>query len=160
MIVSLSLDTTAIAATADPFQAMRVALGLENARHNDANALTPRQVLEMATHRRRACRWAWADVTGSITPGKRADIVLVARRPAQYRAGGGPGGRGGPLGVPRQRGPPSSWTGASWSVTAGWSTWTRAPIVAEAQERLVAAGRAGGLRARPGTTHRDTSTPH
>lgn len=75
--VSLSLDTTAIAASADPFQQMRVALGLENVRHQDATALTPREVLRMATLDG-ARSLGLGDVTGSITPGKRADIVLVA----------------------------------------------------------------------------------
>lgn len=74
--LSFSLDTTAIAASADPFQAMRVALGLENARHGDATALTPRQALEMSTIAG-ARALGLADRTGSITPGKRADIVLV-----------------------------------------------------------------------------------
>jgi cytosine/adenosine deaminase-related metal-dependent hydrolase len=74
--LSFSLDTTAIAASADPFGAMRVAVGLENARHGDATALTPRQALEMSTIGG-ARALGLADVTGSITPGKRADIVLI-----------------------------------------------------------------------------------
>ena len=74
--VSLSLDTTAIAANADPFNQMRIALGLENVRHQDANALTPRQALKIATLDG-ATSLGLGDITGSLTPGKRADVVLV-----------------------------------------------------------------------------------
>lgn len=74
--VSLSLDTTAIAASADPFQAMRVALGLEVTRAGDATAMTPRDILRIATLEG-ARSLGLGDRTGSITPGKRADIVLV-----------------------------------------------------------------------------------
>jgi 5-methylthioadenosine/S-adenosylhomocysteine deaminase len=73
---SFSLDTTAIAASADPFQAMRVAVGLEAVRNRNAESLSPRAALEMATIDG-ARSLGLGDVTGSITPGKRADLVLV-----------------------------------------------------------------------------------
>lgn len=74
--VSLSLDTTAIAASADPFQAMRVALGLELTRAGDATAMSPRDILRIATLEG-ARSLGLGERTGSITPGKRADVVLV-----------------------------------------------------------------------------------
>ncbi|GII60808.1 TRZ/ATZ family hydrolase [Sphaerisporangium krabiense] len=74
--VSLSLDTTAIAASADPFQAMRVALGLANTAAGDAGAVTPRDILRVATLEG-AHALGLSQVTGSLTVGKRADVVLI-----------------------------------------------------------------------------------
>jgi cytosine/adenosine deaminase-related metal-dependent hydrolase len=74
--VALSLDTTAISANADMFQTMRIAVGLENARLGDAQALSPRRALELATIDG-ARTLGLGAVTGSLSPGKRADLILV-----------------------------------------------------------------------------------
>ncbi len=74
--VALSLDTTAISANADMFQTMRVAVGLENARLGDAQALSPRRALELAMIDG-ARALGLNGVTGSLSPGKRADFILV-----------------------------------------------------------------------------------
>lgn len=74
--VSLSLDTTAISACADVFAAMRVAVGLESIANQDPEALSPRRVLELATIE--GARALGLDhLVGSITVGKRADLLMV-----------------------------------------------------------------------------------
>jgi cytosine/adenosine deaminase-related metal-dependent hydrolase len=75
VLVSLSIDTTATPCNADMFSQMRVTLSTEMARVENAG-LTPRRMLHMATIDG-ARDLGLADVTGSITPGKRADLILV-----------------------------------------------------------------------------------
>lgn len=75
VLVSLSIDTTATPCNADMFSQMRVTLSTEMARVENAG-LTPRRMLQMATIDG-ARDLGLAGVTGSITPGKRADLILV-----------------------------------------------------------------------------------
>jgi 5-methylthioadenosine/S-adenosylhomocysteine deaminase len=73
--VSLSIDTTAVPANADMFSQMRCVLSTEMARMEDSH-LTPRRVLQMATLD--GARDLGIDnAIGSITPRKRADLILV-----------------------------------------------------------------------------------
>jgi 5-methylthioadenosine/S-adenosylhomocysteine deaminase len=75
VLVSLSIDTTATPCNADMFSQMRVTLSTEMARVQNAG-LTPRRMLQMATVDG-ARDLGVAEKTGSITPGKRADLILV-----------------------------------------------------------------------------------
>ena len=74
--VSLAIDTPAVSGTADMFAQMRLLMDTQFVRSKDPLSVTARQVLEMAT-----INGAWdlgmADRIGSLTPGKRADLMLV-----------------------------------------------------------------------------------
>jgi cytosine/adenosine deaminase-related metal-dependent hydrolase len=75
--VSLSLDGSSVAGTCDLFSEMRTLMDTQFVRSGDPMSISARQVLEMAT-----INGAWdlglADITGSLTPGKRADLILVS----------------------------------------------------------------------------------
>ena len=79
--VSLSSDATSLGPV-DLFQAMHVAWSLgipwEHTDSADFAPLTFRQCIEMATING-ARALGLGDVTGSITPGKRADLILIRR---------------------------------------------------------------------------------
>ncbi len=74
--VSLSIDTVILAGHADMFATMRGIQNEENVRKLSEFALTPRTALEMATMGG-ARDLGIADKVGSLTPGKRADLILV-----------------------------------------------------------------------------------
>jgi 5-methylthioadenosine/S-adenosylhomocysteine deaminase len=74
--LSLAVDTPPVAGTTDMFAQMRVLMDTQFVRSKDPLSVSARQVLEMAT-----INGAWdlgiADRTGSLTPGKRADMIMV-----------------------------------------------------------------------------------
>lgn len=74
--VSLSMDTAAITGNEDMFALMHVLIDSQFVRADKAGAVTPEQVLELATMGG-ARDLGLADTVGSLTPGKRADIILV-----------------------------------------------------------------------------------
>lgn len=73
--VSVSVDTMAMPANTDVLATVRALLSAEHAR-TGRNTLTPRLALEIATIRA-AADLGMDDVTGSLRPGKRADILLI-----------------------------------------------------------------------------------
>jgi cytosine/adenosine deaminase-related metal-dependent hydrolase len=75
--VGLSVDTTVLTGNADMFAIMKVTQGLANAVAEDEFALTARRTLALATLEG-ARSLGLGDVTGSLTPGKRADIICVS----------------------------------------------------------------------------------
>ncbi len=77
--IGLSIDTTTLSGNADMFAVMKVFLNLANALNKDEFSLTARQVLELGTMGG-ARSLGIADRTGSLTPGKRADVLLVSTK--------------------------------------------------------------------------------
>ena len=87
--VGLSVDTTTLSGNADMFAIMKAILNVENARAQDEFRLTPRRVLELATIE--GARSVGIDaVTGSLTPGKRADVIVVDTRQVNLGVYGDP----------------------------------------------------------------------
>jgi cytosine/adenosine deaminase-related metal-dependent hydrolase len=74
--VSFSVDTTLLCGNADMFAIMKAIQNVENGRKQSEFALPPRRVLELATMGG-AKALGIADRVGSLTPGKRADLILV-----------------------------------------------------------------------------------
>ncbi len=73
---SLSVDTTTVGGNADMFGIMRLMLQLNHLRSMDVMEVQPRRILELATIDG-AKDLGIADRAGSLTPGKRADLILV-----------------------------------------------------------------------------------
>jgi cytosine/adenosine deaminase-related metal-dependent hydrolase len=75
---SLSVDETATNGRADFFAVMREMIRSDWQRAGDHTKVTARRILELAT-REGAAALGLSHVTGTLTPGKRADIVLMRR---------------------------------------------------------------------------------
>lgn len=86
--VSLSTDTSA-STSVDPFGAMRLLFGLHAHRIGEKVPLTAKRLVQLATIDG-AVDLGIADRTGSITPGKRADIVLVRTTDTNIAPAGDP----------------------------------------------------------------------
>jgi len=74
--VGLSVDTTALTGNADMFAIMKLTQGLVNAGAADEFAMTAGQALAFGTIMG-ARSLGLGAVTGSLTPGKEADLILV-----------------------------------------------------------------------------------
>jgi len=74
--VSLSVDTTILCGNADMFAIMKAMQNLENGLQKSEVGIAPQRVLEIATIDG-ARALGLADHIGSLTPGKRADLLLV-----------------------------------------------------------------------------------
>jgi 5-methylthioadenosine/S-adenosylhomocysteine deaminase len=73
---SLSVDTTTVGGNADMFGIMRLMLQLNHLRSMNVLEVQPRRILELATIDG-AKDLGITDRVGSLTPGKRADFILV-----------------------------------------------------------------------------------
>lgn len=74
--LSLGIDTLILAGNANPFQVMQTTLNLATGMAGNEMALTARDVLYWATQGG-ANEMGLGALTGSITPGKRADLTLI-----------------------------------------------------------------------------------
>ena len=77
--VGLSVDTTTLSGNADMFAIMKAIQNIENGRAKNEFELTARRVLELATIDG-ARSMGMGDRVGSLTPGKRADVIMVDTR--------------------------------------------------------------------------------
>ena len=77
VLVSLGVDTTALAGNADMFGIMKALQSVGNARAANEFELSPSRVLELATING-ARALGIADRVGSLKPGKRADLIMVS----------------------------------------------------------------------------------
>jgi 5-methylthioadenosine/S-adenosylhomocysteine deaminase len=77
LTVGLSVDTTVLTGNADMFAIMKVTQGIANGEAAGEFAMTARQALELGTLSG-AASLGLAGQTGSLAPGKRADIICVS----------------------------------------------------------------------------------
>jgi cytosine/adenosine deaminase-related metal-dependent hydrolase len=75
----LSVDTPTLSGNADMFAIMKAIQNVENARALNEFKLTARRVLELATSEGARSMGLAAEI-GSLTPGKRADLIMVDTR--------------------------------------------------------------------------------
>jgi 5-methylthioadenosine/S-adenosylhomocysteine deaminase len=76
VLLNLSVDTLPLTGNADMFSIVKLTLGLHRGQSEQEFSLTSRRVLAMATIDA-ARGLGLEDVTGSLTPGKRADVIMV-----------------------------------------------------------------------------------
>ncbi len=76
--VCLSIDSVSASDNCDMFAIMRMSVLKERNRHGDPSVYSPEDALRQATIDG-ARALGLGDVTGSITPGKRADLILLRR---------------------------------------------------------------------------------
>jgi len=79
VLLTLSVDTLPLTGTADLWSVARLTTGLLRGQAEQELAVNTRRILEMATIDA-ARSLGIGDVVGSLTPGKRADLILVRTR--------------------------------------------------------------------------------
>ena len=83
---SLGVDTTGLSGNADMFAIIKLILNLSNGLAKSEFYLHPKEVLKMATING-ARTLGIADITGSLTPGKRADLIMLNRNDLNFSSG-------------------------------------------------------------------------
>jgi 5-methylthioadenosine/S-adenosylhomocysteine deaminase len=75
--LGISVDTTTLTGNADLFSALKMLLNLANALHRNEFALSAKRTLEIGTLEG-ARSLGLAEQTGSLSPGKRADLIMLS----------------------------------------------------------------------------------
>jgi len=87
--IGLSVDTVELTGNADMFGIMKLLQNVENGKSENEFKLGARQVLELGTIGG-ARSMGLADITGSLVPGKRADLIVVSTRDVNLGVFGDP----------------------------------------------------------------------
>jgi cytosine/adenosine deaminase-related metal-dependent hydrolase len=87
--IGLSVDTVELVGNADMFAIMKTTQGIVNGKAEDEFKVSARRILEMATIEG-ARSMGIDDKTGSLKPGKRADLMMVSTRAANLGVFGDP----------------------------------------------------------------------
>jgi cytosine/adenosine deaminase-related metal-dependent hydrolase len=75
--LGISVDNTSLSGTANLFSILKLARDVENAKSEDEFKMTARRALEIGTIDG-ARSMGFGDITGSLTPGKRADVIMIS----------------------------------------------------------------------------------
>jgi 5-methylthioadenosine/S-adenosylhomocysteine deaminase len=75
--LGMSVDSTSLSGTANLFSTLKLARDVENAKSETEFKLTAHRMLEIGTIDG-ARAMGLGDVTGSLTPGKRADLIMIS----------------------------------------------------------------------------------
>lgn len=75
--LGIAVDNTALTGTANLFAILKLARDIENARAESEFTMTARRALQIGTLDG-ARAMGLGDITGSLTPGKRADVIMIA----------------------------------------------------------------------------------
>jgi len=75
--VGVSIDTTALAGSANLFESLKLIRNIENAKHHDEFKMTARRALALGTIDG-ARSLGIDDRVGSLKPGKRADVIMIS----------------------------------------------------------------------------------
>ena len=89
MPIGLSVDTVELVGNADMFAIMKTTQGIVNGKAEDEFKVSARRILEFATIEG-ARSMGIDDKTGSLKPGKRADLMIVSTRAANLGVFGDP----------------------------------------------------------------------
>ncbi|WP_029033286.1 amidohydrolase family protein [Salinimicrobium terrae] len=87
--LAVGVDTTPLSGNADLFSVMKLLLNLANAEAKEEFYMKPSEVIKMATING-AHALGMGHITGSLTPGKRADLIMLRKDDLNFSTGNQP----------------------------------------------------------------------